>query len=143
MARRGVRVITSDGKTKHLREWAEEYGVDYAVVLSRWHKGERNFAKLIAPRHIPNRNPEEIMDPEIPWEQDSFARWVVEKNPDGLSLEYVGLLLGVTRERVRQIELSACRKIALAASRHDPDAVRFLELLREKARMAAGDATEQ
>lgn len=45
------------------------------------------------------------------WERDPWAQAFVDAHPDGASLEEVGDALGVTRERVRQIELIAMRKI--------------------------------
>lgn len=36
---------------------------------------------------------------------------IVEGNPDGMTLEQVGEVLGVTRERVRQIEVQAFAKL--------------------------------
>jgi sigma-70-like protein len=45
----------------------------------------------------------------------SCALDVVDANPDGLSLEELGRLLSVTRERARQLEDIGLRKLAMAA----------------------------
>ncbi|MBZ0116592.1 MAG: hypothetical protein K8H88_06350 [Sandaracinaceae bacterium] len=44
-----------------------------------------------------------------PYGEDRAAQAFVAEHPDGATLEQVGLALGVTRERVRQIELDALR----------------------------------
>lgn len=53
----------------------------------------------------------------------SCALDVVDANPVGVTLEVVGDLLGVTRERIRQIEEKALRKLRLAFG---PDAIERL-----------------
>lgn len=42
---------------------------------------------------------------------------IVAENPNGMTLDEIGQVLGVTRERVRQIEFSALRKLRLNATR--------------------------
>lgn len=48
---------------------------------------------------------------DLEWKDDKQAQKVVDENPDGMTLEQVGNVLGVTRERVRQIEVIALRKL--------------------------------
>lgn len=48
---------------------------------------------------------------DLPWEQHEEARKVVKANPDGMTLEQIGSVLGLTRERVRQIETIALLKL--------------------------------
>jgi hypothetical protein len=48
----------------------------------------------------------------LPWEEDEIAQSVVAAFPGGMTLEQVGLCFGVNRERVRQIESKALRKLA-------------------------------
>lgn len=50
------------------------------------------------------------------WEEDEIAQAVVALNPDGATLEQVGELIGVTRERVRQIEDKALAKLRARAA---------------------------
>ena len=38
-------------------------------------------------------------------------QWLERNSLDGLSLDEIGTLLGITRERVRQIEASAIKKL--------------------------------
>jgi hypothetical protein len=54
--------------------------------------------------------------PSDPWsdleyEDHDECQKIVEANPDGLTLEEVGAYLGITRERVRQIEVEALTKL--------------------------------
>ncbi len=53
----------------------------------------------------------------IPWERDAQARLLVAAYPDGLSMESVALVMGLSRERVRQIEAAAITKARVAAAR--------------------------
>lgn len=52
---------------------------------------------------------------DLPWERDPHARGVVRRNPDGMTLQEVGDLWGVSRERIRQIEDGALRKLEFRA----------------------------
>lgn len=54
-----------------------------------------------------------LFDPwgELPWALHREAHEVVAAHPDGMTLEEIGDILGLTRERVRQIEASALRKL--------------------------------
>lgn len=51
------------------------------------------------------------IDAYTPWELDDVCWYVVACHPDGLTLAEIGELLGVTRERVRQIETAALEKL--------------------------------
>lgn len=48
---------------------------------------------------------------DLEWDQHDEAREIVAEHPDGMTLEQVGDVLGVTRERVRQIEAIALVKL--------------------------------
>ena len=47
----------------------------------------------------------------LPWERDFETQMFVEDHVDGAKLEDVGQYMGLTRERVRQIEAKALRKL--------------------------------
>lgn len=51
---------------------------------------------------------------DLEWEQHPEAMRAVQEHPDGMTLEEIGRLMGVTRERVRQIEAQALRKLMAA-----------------------------
>ncbi len=57
------------------------------------------------------------IDSTTPYENDLDCQALVEANPDGMTLEQVGEVLGLTRERVRQIEHAALEKIKRARRR--------------------------
>lgn len=48
---------------------------------------------------------------DLPWAQHKEAKDVVAAHPDGMTLEEIGAVLGLTRERVRQIEATALVKL--------------------------------
>ena len=48
----------------------------------------------------------------LPWDEDEDVRAFVAAHPDGATLEEVGEYLGVTRERVRQMEGAALARLA-------------------------------
>lgn len=61
------------------------------------------------------------LDPFTPWTEDKGCRYIVACHPDGLTLDQVGQLFGVTGERIRQIEEKALRKLRGEAKRLDLD----------------------
>lgn len=48
---------------------------------------------------------------DLEWEEDALARQLVAEEPDGMTLDAIGEHLDLTRERVRQIEQDALRKL--------------------------------
>lgn len=48
---------------------------------------------------------------DLEFYEDSDVQEIIKKHPDGMTLEQVGEVIGVTRERVRQIEVIALHKI--------------------------------
>lgn len=56
---------------------------------------------------------------DLEWAQHLEAQQIVNENPDGMTLEQVGEKLGVTRERVRQIEAIAMEKLRTGLAMED------------------------
>lgn len=48
---------------------------------------------------------------DLEYHEDFVVQDIVKKHPDGMTLEQVGSALGITRERVRQIEVAALHKM--------------------------------
>lgn len=53
------------------------------------------------------------LSPLTPYADDLEAQQLVAQHPDGMTLEEVGAIFGVTRERVRQIEATALRNLRI------------------------------
>ncbi len=76
--------------------------------------GDANHDRRQCPKLPPSRRSRGgAFDPwlDLEWELHAEAREVVTENPDGMTLEQVGNVLGITRERVRQIEAIALEKL--------------------------------
>jgi hypothetical protein len=48
---------------------------------------------------------------DLEWEEDALAQQLVAEEPDGMTLDAIGEHLDLTRERVRQIEQEALKKL--------------------------------
>lgn len=73
-----------------------------------------------APWNLPGKP---LIDKHTRYEDDYACRLFVHMNPRGQTLAVVGEALGVSRERVRQIEERALRKLQ---KRLDPEALAAL-----------------
>lgn len=69
--------------------------------------------------------------------EDAACRRFVEEHPDGATLEEIGDFCGVTRERIRQIEAKALRKLRLACLREGVAFEDFLGVLGVDAQLVA------
>jgi hypothetical protein len=58
-----------------------------------------------APAHIPDAWA------DLEWDEHAAAKAAVKAHPYGMTLEEIGAEMGITRERVRQIETSALGKL--------------------------------
>lgn len=56
--------------------------------------------------------PDAVIDDDTRYEHDAAAQLVVARHPDGATLELVGALMGVTRQRAEQLEAQALRHFA-------------------------------
>jgi hypothetical protein len=82
------------------------------------------------------------IDGTTPWKSDYSARaWVVH-HPDGGTLEQIGSVLGITRERVRQIETHAKRKLRRACAEYGIDLIDVMRSLAQRDEENSGRPTE-
>lgn len=70
-------------------------------------------APIVPPKKRRGRAPADIPDPwaDLEWDSHVAAKQAVLEHPAGMTLEEIGAHMGITRERVRQIENSALRKL--------------------------------
>ncbi len=138
-------MITWQGRTQSVKQWAAEMNINVQALLERYRKLERGTAGYTLER---------VMDPhpmqrgwlpggmrkrvavraemlaafDVPYWADDWAWYVVAHHQgDGITLDEIGQLYGVTRERIRQYEVSAMRKIEKTAA----NGAEIVALLRE------------
>lgn len=134
----GTTVIDAFGRSHTVQEWAYVIG-DGVVSLQR----RLNTFAMLSPalvlsmpkgirfRDVPLGAPKSWTWDALPWEADRWARAWVAAHPGGATLDEVGKALGVTRERVRQVEESGMRKFEREARRCGVAMRDLLEVLRE------------
>jgi hypothetical protein len=122
--------IEAFGKTQTRGEWAREYGIHRNTLDTRLDRGLPLEQAVSIPAHCKLANLE--ADAGHPgatswykprYEDDDHCWYVVANHPEGLTLEQVGQLMGVTRERIRQIEAKIIRKVR----KTNPQLADFLE----------------
>jgi hypothetical protein len=125
-------MITWNGKTQNAKAWAAEIGgirpqkllnrvlrvesgeVDYDLDRAMNPKPlQRGWTPITRKRH-PIRV-EMAAAINVPYWADDWVWYVTHVHPDGLTLDQVGEFYGLTRERIRQIENGAMRKVRKAA----------------------------
>lgn len=72
--------------------------------------------KMRVPAFMLVAEPTSGTDPwsDLEWAQHVDAMSAVASHPEGMTLEQIGRFMGITRERVRQIEAGALRKLKQA-----------------------------
>ena len=117
-----MRCLVRIGETiATLNEWADALGVSRPRVASRLGHG---WTALDA------------LDGEPRFECDPETRAFVAEHPGGATLAEIGEYLGVTRERVRQIEAAALPKARAAALAEGIDSEEFLAHLMQRTTQA-------
>lgn len=114
--------IWAKGRAQERHEFHGEYltyseiskrtGLPVGTVKSRIHHGRPIDVPLNgrASDARAHEMVERSVDPELPYEEDETCQRLVEEYGP-MTLEEIGHVIGVTRERVRQIELNAIRKL--------------------------------
>ena len=131
-------VIDAFGESRTVQEWSDVLG-DGVVSLQR----RLNAFAMLPPavvlsmpkgirfRDVPLGAPKSWTWDALPWEADRWARAWVDAHPGGATLEEVGKALGVTRERVRQVEEMGMRKFERAARKQGLSVRAMFEALRD------------
>lgn len=132
------------GARRTVNEWASYLSIDHRSLVRRL-----NLLPWVDPAFVlampdgqhfdpslPGGAPKSWSWSSLPWERDPWAQGWVDAHAHGATLEEVGRALGLTRERVRQVEEVAFRKLRRRAQRLGiaplVEAVRALEEMREK-----------
>jgi len=130
--------VEIDGETLSLKDVARRAGVAHRNIYNRYQHlmaGKMTKEEFVAPgrsRHVTDRWPvnlemvyavehlpmnalRAVDDEDGEIREDYFTWYVTHVHPDGLTLDQISELLGVGKERVRQIEEAALRKFAINA----------------------------
>lgn len=105
-------------------------------LAQHWEPPDEGTEPRVHPRRwrIPPGRPGSWTWDTLSWEQDDWAQDVVDNQPQGLSIDEVAALMGLSRERVRQIETVALRRLKRRAEVADMmDTVRSLASERDLA----------
>ena len=110
-------LIEADGRIQSYSEWAFELGIGVYGLIGRVRRGMTPEEAVTTPArgrsNVPNRPPRDplVQDLDLPWEESDQSWYIVACHPDGLTLECVSQVFGLTRERIRQIEAKAFQKL--------------------------------
>lgn len=111
--------VEAFGEVLSIEAWSARTGIKAAVIRRRLkHLAPEAALSLSDYAHystdaLPG-GPKSWTWDGLSWERDPWAQQFVDEHPGGASLEEVGDAIGVTRERVRQIEEKAIRKLQRA-----------------------------
>lgn len=109
--------VDAFGERKSIAEWASAKGLTVRSLKKRLTVLPPETALSLPPwarltrLTIPGGEPLSWTWDYLPWKRDIWAQHFVATHPGGALLEEVGDALGITRERVRQIEQAALRKL--------------------------------
>lgn len=103
--------LTWQGREQTLDEWSAETGIPAQTLYTRYRDG-KTMDEVFSSTPLPKAGRGEAWtDIDKPWREDKYAQKLVEEHPYGMTLDEIGRELGVSRERVRQIENEALRKL--------------------------------
>ncbi len=113
-----VRRLIACGVSLTISEWSKRTGITRSLLRKRKRKGWSDQETVTTPDHtrhaglrIPIGHPQSVSWTRDTWENDDHAWYVVMHQPDGLTLEQIGAVMGLGFERVRQIEQEALDKL--------------------------------
>lgn len=84
--------------------------------------------------HVNGTRGPALVHPTMPYELDEAAQRFVDEHPDGGSLDEIGEAMGLTRERIRQIESIALRRLSIRLPLAGIDPEDAAEYFQSKAR---------
>lgn len=88
--------------------WQDAVERREALALARMRPGQE-------PQHVTTAR--RVRWSTLPWDDDEETRRFVAEHPDGAGLEEIGAWLGLSRERIRQMEAAALEKLGAALHR--------------------------
>lgn len=109
--------LAHNGAEKTIREWSSEIGVPEGTIYTRWRDG-KSMAEVLSPKPLERKargGGWEGLE-TLEWERDTYAQELVARHPGGMKLDEMAREMGITRERIRQIEAAALRKLRFALS---------------------------
>lgn len=113
-----VRRLSARGVSMTVSQWSKATGLTRSLIRARKRKGFSDVDAVTIPamtRHsrlgIPDGHPDSVNWDRDEWENDDYAWYVVQHHPEGLSLEQIGAVMGLSDERVRQIIEEALDKL--------------------------------
>lgn len=146
-----VETLAHEGREQTVAQRAGEIGIKPSTLMKRLEQVRRGLLTIeramnpervritrttIRARKLPIR--QEMVDAiPLPFWADDWTWYITKVHPDGLTLEQISELHGLTRERVRQVEEAAMRKVK-KLERLRGTAVDIVGLLREMDALRAG-----
>jgi hypothetical protein len=125
-----ARDITAYGRTQSISAWQREFGLHRGAIESRLKAGH-SPEDAVSRGHISEAKELWPGANDLPFEADVIAQKLVNWHGP-FTLETIGECLGITRERVRQVEARAFRKFREACALEGIDATELLAELRER-----------
>lgn len=106
--------LTVGAVTRSVVEWAQIAGVRYETIVTRMRAG-KSGEECISRKKLGTGGsasvPRYMHDIDKPYREDVESQLFVNHFNEGATLEQIGDFFGISRERIRQIEDSALRKL--------------------------------
>lgn len=106
------KLIRAHGREQTYRQWAAELGVTEMAIRRRIADGMSADAAMVAGRVGDLDKPEAWPGArDLPWDEDDRT-WLLVEARGAMTLREIGEVMGLSRERVNQLEFAALRKLA-------------------------------